>query len=425
MRILFLSHYYPPEVNAPASRTSEHCRAWAKAGHEVTVVTCAPNHPAGRIYPGYRNRLHQSETIDGVRVIRLWTFIAANEGFFLRTLNYLSYLLAVTLAAPRLPNTDVIVSTTPQFFCGLAGLAVRLFKHAPWVLEVRDLWPESIVTVGAMRKGVLVRLLERLEASAYARADAVVSVTDSFVSHIAERRGTRNGIAVIKNGVDLDLFKEPASQEEAKRRFGLEGRFVAAYVGTHGLAHGLDTLLEAAVRLRNDKRIVFLFVGDGAERTRLQEEKARRDLANVVMLGQQPKEAMPDIWTASDASLIHLVRSDLFRKVIPSKMFEAMAMRRPIVLGVEGEARSLLDAAGAGIAVTPDSAEELAAAVVRLADDPALASRLGGNGRDYVRAHFDRRSLAASYVKVLESAVAARSGYHAQSESLAGDELSR
>jgi glycosyltransferase involved in cell wall biosynthesis len=293
------------------------------------------------------------------------------------------------------------------------------------VLEVRDLWPESIVTVGAMRKSVVVRLLERLEAAAYVRADAVVSVTDSFVAHIAERRGARGGIVVIKNGVDLALFKEPADPTEIKRRLGLDGCFVAAYVGTHGLAHGLDTVLDAAERLKSDKRIAFLLVGDGAERARLAEEKERRGLANVFMLGQQPKEFMPDIWAASDASLIHLVRSDLFRKVIPSKMFEAMAMRRPIVLGVEGEARSLLDAAGAGIAVTPESAAELAAAVVRLADDPALARRLGENGRAHVCAHFDRRVLAGSYLKVLEGVAVTRSGYCVESEPLAGDRLSR
>jgi glycosyltransferase involved in cell wall biosynthesis len=408
MRIVFFSHYYPPEVNAPASRTSEHCRAWAKAGHDVTVVTCAPNHPRGEVYPGYKNRLIQGETIDGVRVVRLWTFLAANEGFLLRTLNYVSYLVAVMVALPWLRRPDVVVSTSPQFFCGLAGLVARTVWRVPWVLEIRDLWPESIVTVGAMRKGITVRLLERLEALAYRRADRIVAVTDAFVAHIGQRSGGRHGrIAVIKNGVDLGLFKASADGADIKRALGLEGKFIAAYVGTHGMAHGLETILEAAERVKNDPRIVFLLVGDGAERARIERLKHEMGRDNVVLLGQQPKAAMPGIWAATDASLILLRRNDLFRKVIPSKMFEAMAMRRPIILGVEGEARELLEAACAGIGVTPESADQVAAAVLRLADDPALAALLGAQGLDHVRAYFDRAKLAQRYLDLLQEVAAA------------------
>ena len=373
MRIVFFSHYYPPEVNAPASRTSEHARIWARAGHDVVVVTCAPNHPGGRLYPGYANLPRQSETIDGVRVVRVWTYLAANEGFARRTLNYISYAASATLGMVGLDRPDIVVSTSPQFFCGLTGLVAKTIWRRPWVLEIRDLWPESIVTVGAMRKGLIVRLLERIEALAYRRADRIVSVTDSFVAHIAERGGTREKISVIKNGANLELFTQAGDEEDCKRRYGLAGRFVAAYVGTHGMAHGLDTVLEAAKLLSDDPRIVLLLVGDGAERERLEQRKREMGLGNVIMLGQQPKDAMPGIWAATDVSMILLRRSDLFKTVLPSKMFEAMAMGRPIVLGVEGEARALLDEAGAGIGITPQSAEELAAAVKRLADDRELA----------------------------------------------------
>jgi uncharacterized heparinase superfamily protein/glycosyltransferase involved in cell wall biosynthesis len=422
MRIIFFSHYYPPEVNAPASRTSEHCRRWALAGHDVTVVTSAPNHPRGVIYPGYRNRLFQVETMDGVKVVRVWTFLAANEGFALRTLNYLSFMVSAALAVPRLPRPDVFVSTSPQFFCGLTGLVARVMRGAPWVLEIRDLWPESIVAVGAMRKGVVIRALEWLERIAYRKADRIVSVTDSFVPHIAARCGTagRNGpdknvpgmkasdkISVIKNGADLTLFRQSGDAGETRRRFGLDGRFVAAYVGTHGMAHGLDTIVDAASLLRNDPRIGFLMVGDGAERIRLAGKAAALKLDNLCVAGQLPRADMPAIWTATDASLIVLRRSDTFLKVLPSKMFEAMAMARPIILGIEGESKTLLDDAGAGIAITPESAGELARAVVRLADDPALCERFGHRGAAYVRAHYDRARIAAHYLDVL-AAVAAR-----------------
>lgn len=410
MRIVFFSHYYPPEVNAPASRTSDHCRAWVKAGHEVTVVTSAPNHPAGVIYPGYRNRLFQSEMIEGVRVVRVWTFLAANEGFALRTLNYASYLLTASMAVVRLPRPDIVVSTSPQFFCGLAGLVAKTLRRVPWVLEIRDLWPESIVSVGAMRKGFATRALEWLERLAYRNADHIVSVTDSFVPHIAARCQGAHKIGVIKNGVDLTLFKRGTDGTAFKTRFGLEGRFVAAYVGTHGMAHGLDTVLDAAALLRNDPRVGFLLVGDGAERTRLIERAKSMGLDNVRIAGQLPKAAMPEVWAATDASLIVLKRSDTFKKVLPSKMFEAMAMGCPIILGVEGEAQELLTQAKAGEAITPESADELAAAVVRLAEDPALASRYAAQGMTFVSENFDRAALAQRYAGLLQGVLLKASG---------------
>jgi glycosyltransferase involved in cell wall biosynthesis len=407
MHIMFLSHYFPPEVNAPASRTFENCRTWVRAGHEVTVVTCAPNHPQGKIYSGYSNRHFQVEDMDGIRTVRVRTLIAANEGFVLRSLNYLSYLVSVAFALPRLPRPDIVVSTSPQFFCGLAGFVVGAVKRVPWVLEVRDLWPESIVTVGAIRSRCLVRLLERLESFAYGRASRIVSVTDSFVAHIVRKGGTKERIAVIKNGADLALFRADArGASHLKRALGLEAKFVAAYVGTHGLAHGLETVLGAAHLLRNDSRIVFLFVGDGAERASLLQKKIAMALDNVVMLGQQPKSTMPGVWRCADAALIVLKRNDLFKKVIPSKMFEAMAMARPIVLGLEGEARDLLHSAGAGISITPEKPDELAAAVKRLADDTTNARELGARGLAYVQAHFDRNMLSLRYLEMLEKTVA-------------------
>lgn len=408
MRIVVFSHYYPPEVNAPASRTSEHCREWVRLGHDVTVITCAPNHPKGKLYPGYKNRFFQTETVDGVTVVRVWTYIAANEGFVRRTLNYVSYMMTATLAATRVAQPDVYISTSPQFFCGLAGLIAAKMRLRPWVLEIRDLWPESIITVGAMRKGMVIQVLEWLERFGYRHAERLVALTDSFVPHIAARCQGESKIAVIKNGVDLSLFKRGPDPDAVKKELGLEGCFVAAYVGTHGMAHGLDTLLDAAAALKGDPRIAFLMVGDGAEYTRLAARVASDGLDNVRILGQLPKMRMPDIWAATDASLILLKRSDTFLKVLPSKMFEAMAMEVPIVLGVEGEAKALLEAAGAGIAIAPENATELATAVSRLRDDAALAATFGGQGAAYVREHFDRAKLASRYIEVLDTAIAVK-----------------
>lgn len=406
-RILFLSHYFPPEVNAPATRTFEHCRAWTDAGHVVSVATCVPNHPQGRIYPGFRNGLMQHERQAGIDVYRLLTYVAANRGKGRRILNYLFYLFAAVAAAPFLPRADVVVSTSPQFFCGLAGYFVSRLKRARWVLEIRDLWPESIVTVGAMEKSRAIRALEWLESFAYRKADAIVPVTDSFVAHIVARGAVPGKVHVIKNGVDLALFTPLAegARERALHEVpgldALRGRFVAAYVGTHGMAHGLETVLEAAALLRDESDIAFLLVGDGACKEALRARRDAEGLDNVVMLDQQPKASMPLIWAATDVSLVLLRDQPLFEQVIPSKIFESMAMHCPIILGVRGESARIIEDAGAGITIPPQDAAALAAAVQALRDDPDRRRRIGDAGRRHVEQHFDRRVLAARMAEVL------------------------
>ncbi len=406
MRILFLSHYFPPEVNAPASRTYEHCKQWVKDGHEVTVVTCAPNHPRGTVYEGYRNRLFQQEQREGIRVIRVWTYLTANEGFVRRTLNYLSYMVAAIVVAPFLSQCDIVVSTSPQFFNGLAGYWVSRFKRIPWILEIRDLWPESIVAVGAITNRPIIRMLEGVERFAYRKADHLVVVTDSFKTHMLARGIPEGKVTVIKNGVDFSLYHKPLDDSSPLAlTLGLEGKFVASYVGTHGMAHHLETVLEAARELTDWKDIVFLLVGDGAERSRLLAMRDEMKLQNVVMLDQQPKESMPDLWSLSSVSLVLLKKSDLFKTVIPSKIFESMAMEKPIILGVEGESAELVRASGGGVCIEPENGKDLATQVLALYQDPARCKELGTSGRHHVLAHFDRQVLARKLTDVMQRVV--------------------
>lgn len=403
MHILFLSHYYPPEVNAPASRTSECAKVWVKLGHKVTIVTAAPSHPRGVVYPGYRNRWLAREEVDGVEIIRIWTFLAANEGFGRRILNFLSYPFSVLLHLRSLPRADIVVSSSPQFFAGLAGWLLKR-RSGPWVFEVRDLYPDTILAVGAMKRSLLVRFLEGLERAAYRSADAIVSVTDSFVPHI-RARGATCPIKVIKNGVDLSFYAERGAEDAGaafRRALGLEGKFIAAYVGTHGMSQGLDVVLEAATITKDEPDIVYLLVGDGAQRAALVQAREAKRLDNVLILGQRPKAAMPAVWQATDVSLVLLRRRDTFKTVLPSKMFEAMAMRRPIVLGVEGEALALLEQAGAGIGIVPESGSELADAVRRLAVDADAVREMGDAGRRFVERNFDRTRLAEDYAAFLD-----------------------
>lgn len=401
MRIVFLSHYFPPEVNAPASRTFEHCRAWAAAGHDVTILTCVPNHPTGRIYPGYRNRLYQTEQRDGLRIVRLLTYATPNEGLFKRTLNHLVYMKMAILASIFIRKADVVVSTSPQFFNGLAGYFVKLIHRAPWILEIRDLWPESITAVGALKNRTIIAALEWLETFAYRKATRIVVVTDAFKRHIAGRNIPAEKIVPIKNGVDLDFFAPRAKDPAFADSLGLSGKFVVTYAGTIGMAHGLETLLQVARALEARPDIRLLVVGEGADKKRVLQIKDEMQLSNVVFLEQQPKDKMPAIWALSDACLVMLRPLPMFKNVLPSKMFEIMGMERPIVLSVEGESREVLDAANAGIGVTPGDADAIAAAILKLAQNPALASTFGRNGRAYVAQHFDRRELARRFENLM------------------------
>ncbi|HRB81441.1 MAG TPA: glycosyltransferase family 4 protein [Nitrospira sp.] len=403
MHILFLSHYFPPEVNAPASRTFEHCRQWVRDGHRVTVVTCAPNHPRGKIYPGYRNALYGREEKDGITIIRVWTYVTANEGFLKRTLNYVSYMGAAIMAAPFLQKADIVISTSPQFFNGLAGYVVSRIKRAPWVLEIRDLWPESILAVGAIKNPFIIHLLEWLELFAYRQADRIVPVTDAFQRYIEGKGIPKEKITVIKNGADLTLYKPVTGTNRLAESLGVQGKFVAAYLGTHGMAHHLETVLYAAQRLREYRNIVFILAGDGAERQRLAALRNELGLDNVLMLDQQPKDQMPWLWALSDVSLILLKKSELFKTVIPSKIFESMAMGKPIILGVEGESADIVRAADAGYCIEPENVEELVTRLIGLHSDKALCQEFGTKGRMHVSNYYNRITLAKRFEKLLEA----------------------
>lgn len=406
MNILFLSHYYPPESNAPASRTSEHCLRWARSGHEVTVLTCVPNCPEGVAYPGYRNRWWpQTETINGVHVVRIWTYLAPNAGTIRRIVNYVSYLFSAVLASLLVRRPDVVVATSPQFFCGWAGVLVSWIKWRPLVLEIRDIWPESIRAVGAMQNGLLLRVLEKLERWMYRAADHIVAVGPGYRDEILKKVDVRGRISVITNGVDLDLFDPTGPDGEVRREYRLKGKFVCSYVGTVGMAHGLEVVVRAACLLKEQRRedIVFLVVGDGARRQSLIDDAKRFGVEDMVLFtGRQPKDRMPAILAASDACLIHLRGCELFGTVIPSKIFETMAMGRPIIMGVKGEACDIVLDAGAGIEMEPDSPESLVQCLEKLADSPELTSELSSSGRQYVAKHYNRDLLAKRFMRLLE-----------------------
>jgi glycosyltransferase involved in cell wall biosynthesis len=403
MRILFFSHYFPPEVNAPANRTYEHCREWVAAGHEVHVITCVPSHPFGVPFSGYRTGWYQKEERDGIVVHRVWTSLAPNKDVMRRTINYLSFVPPAVWRALRLGRFDVFIGTSPQFFCTVATWIAAFLKRTPWVFELRDLWPESIHAVGAARSYMPFKLLERLELLLYSRARSVVCVSEAFMANLAGRGVAADKLSFIPNGVDTATWTA-GKRGEGRARLGVGDReTVVSYIGTVGMAHNIGTVLDAA-RLMAPAHpdIRFVIIGDGAERDALVRRAREEGLHNVTFTGLVPRSEIPDYLAASDISLVTLKPSDLFKTVLPSKMFESMAAVRPIVLAVDGEAKRLLERAGAGVAVAPGDAAALAAALERLAANPDLRRTLGEAGARFVERDFSRRIWAERYLRELD-----------------------
>lgn len=403
MHILFLTDNFPPEVNAPASRTFEHCREWVRQGARVTVITCAPNFPKGAVFDGYRNVMWQSARVEGIRVIRVWSYITANEGFVKRILDYLSFMCTATMAALFVRKVDVVVGTSPQFFTACAAWATGLIKRRPWVFELRDLWPESIKAVGAMGDSAAIRLLERIELFLYRKADRIVAVTHSFKDTLMRRGIDGAKVDIITNGVDLDKFRPMPKDAALTGELHLEGCFVAGYIGTHGMAHGLETLLEAAATLqaRQDAAdIRLLFLGHGAEKAALVERSRQMGLRNVLFLDSVPKSEVARYWSLLDVSIIHLRKTELFDSVIPSKLFECMGMGVPVLHGVPGESADIVRREGVGEVFESSNAPQLVEALLRLRSEPDRHARYQASGPVAGR-KYNRTDLACQMLDIL------------------------
>ncbi len=407
MKILYISQYFPPEMGAPAARAAELSRHWAILGHDVTVLTGFPNHPTGVVRPEYRGqftRLISRERIDNVNVIRTWLLPFPNRKAYERMLNYSSFCVSAATTGLFLSRPDVVIASSPQLLVGLSGWWLALWKRIPFIFEVRDLWPESLAAVGmSSDHSVLHKFLAKIAGFLYRHADRMVVVTAAFEDYLAEHwRVPREKISVVENGVETQLFS-PEAGTALKRELGAEGKFVVAYIGTMGMAHGLEMIITVAAQLRDtNPEIIFLLVGEGAEKERIVTLAQERGLGNLRIVDQQPREKIPAYICASDVCLVPLKKSDIFRTVIPTKMLEFMSCARPVILGVDGQARTILEEAGAGLAIEPGDPHALANAIRCLAANRELASQLGRNGRDYIVRRFSRRQTAEKYVGVLE-----------------------
>ena len=396
MKILFITDNFPPEVNAPASRTYEHCKEWVKDGQSVTVVTCTPNYPQGKVYAGYKNKLYQTELIDGIKVIRVWSFIAPNKGLFKRTFDFISFAISSFFVGLFI-KTDIIIATSPQLFSAVSGRMLSLFKRKPWVMEVRDLWPESIITLGILKSKKIIKFFEALEMNLYRSASKIIVVTDTFKERIASRGTSLDKIKVFKNGVNLEKFFPTKKNEIICKDLNLNGKVVIGYLGTHGISHSLSFILNSVAHVK-DNNIQFLFIGDGAEKETLMELASELKLKNVTFYPSVPKEKIEAYLSVIDISLVPLKRTDTFKTVIPSKIFESAAMRKPILLGVEGESKELIEHYNAGLCFIPEDRTDFLEKLDKIIDQKEDFN----SGLDRLALEFNRTTIAKDMLKELK-----------------------
>lgn len=398
MKLLFLSDNFPPESNAPASRTYEHCKEWVKEGVEVTVITCNPNFPYGKVYDGYKNKLYQSEVIDGIKVIRVWSYMAENKGALKRILDYISYAFSAIIAG-FFVKTDLIVATSPQLFTALAGCVLSKIRRKPWVFELRDLWPEGIKDTGAIKNKKILDFLVKFELCLYRKSDLIITVTKGLKENLVSRGIEASKIEIVTNGANLELFQPKDKNQKILHQLGLEDKFIFGYIGTHGLAHGLEFIVECLSEIK-DEHIHFLFIGTGAKKTAVVDLAEKLQLNNVTFLDPVAKNEVADYISVIDVAMIPLTKTDIHASLIPSKIFESASMLKPILLGVEGEAKDIVSRHHAGLVFEPENKNEFLESVKKISSNHTLYSELK-QGCSVLAKEFDRKMLASKMLTIL------------------------
>lgn len=395
-------------MGAPAARAIELACHWVRAGHDVTVLTGFPNHPTGVVPEEWRPRLRNlvyREEVEGIHVVRTWLLPLPNRKAHERMLNYGSFCISAAWRGMEISRPDVVIATSPQLLVGLAGRWIAFWKRTPFIFEVRDLWPESLSAVGiGTENSLLHRVLGKIAGFLYRAAERIVVVTPAFKDHLIKHWKIPAGkISIVENGVESSLFSPDVAEAGLRERLGLKEKFVAAYIGTMGMAHGLDTLIEAASFFRQgDPDISFLLVGEGADKERIQAIVLQRGLSNIHFVDQQPRKNIPAFIGTSDVCLVLLKKTELFKTVIPTKMLEFMSCAKPVILGVDGQARQIVEEAQAGLVIEPENANALVDAIKRLKADANACRTFAQNARAYIVQRYSREQSAKQYIGVLE-----------------------
>ena len=405
MKILFITDNFYPETNAPAKRTLEHVKEWENQGHEITIITGNPNFPKGKLFPGYKNKIYTSEKKNNINIKRVWTYISPNKGFFLRIIDYLSFMISSSICGLFTKKHDIIIATSPQFFTLLSGYFVSIFKRTPLTVEIRDLWPESIVSVGSMRESnIIIKILHRIANYIYKNSKLIICVTNSFKTELIQKGVAPEKIFVIQNGFDLNKNILPTkSIKNIKEEHNIDKDYVVSFIGTVGMAHGLEIVLNASNKFNNN--ILFLIIGEGARKEELEKLANEKSVKNVRFISNLTWQEIINLNQVINLHLVHLIKNDEFLKVIPSKIFESMALRKPIIMGVNGESKEIVNAAKCGFDLEPEDAKGLARIINENVDKKDMLRILGNNGFNYLKENFSRKVLAIKMLNILKTAV--------------------
>jgi len=403
MRILFITPYFPPEIGAPQTRIYEQAVRLRNEGHMVAVLTTFPNYPTGIVPKEWKHLMFWAGSDQGVRVHRFWTYAAPNSGFFRRILSQLSFALLAGIAAFRLPSADVIIVESPPLFNGIAANLASWVKQAPYVFHISDLWPETAIQLGVLKNPILIWLSKRLELLSYRRAAMVVAVTEGIRRSISEIVGPEK-VVMLPNAVDTDFFQPHVDGLELRKTLGIcEKKFLVLYAGTLGLGQQLDVTLEAAALFQNEGNDVhFVLAGDGAEKKALQRKAIEMKLSNVSFVAPYPKTCMPQLLKAADCVLVSLRDAPIFHAALPTKLFEAMACARPVVLAAAGEAEALVRESAAGCCARPGNAKSIHDAIRKVQLHPAEAEQMGRRARQYMLLNFSRERRVKDLLTLLQ-----------------------
>lgn len=400
MRVLILTHHYPPEVGAPQTRLSGTARFLRDCGHDVAVVTAMPSYPTGVIPPAYRRAPRRSEQIDGIQVERTWTYARPGASIKLRLANQLSFTASALAAVPAVGKRDVILVESPPLFLGLTGALFGAALRAPMVLHVSDLWPAVPIELGALTNPQAIRAARLFERGVYTASKRLIVVTERWREQLAADGVSVKKIDLVTNGVDatyLDPHTPDAKRERevVRREHGLEDKTVVACVGTVSFVYGYDAILEAAAQLASDPKVHFLIVGDGSQKQSVSDTVAARGFTNVTLLPAQAHARIRGFLAAADLSVSALLPMPVTHGQLPVRILEAMAMARPVIFSGEGVASRLVSESGAGVTVPPGDAAVLANAIRELAADYDRRLQLGAAGRSTILERFNRATVAA------------------------------
>lgn len=406
MKITFICHYFPPEIGAPSARIYEMAKIWVKEGHEVQVVTCFPNHPTGEIPRKYKGLKYLKEEVDGIIVHRNFVYATPNKGFIKKTIGHISFMLSsVFFSMGKIRKTDIVITSSPTFFSIISGYHFSRRKKVPFILEIRDLWPAAIVELGVLKNKLIINLLEKLELRYYRKSHKLVMVTDAFKQNLINRGIYKNKIEVITNGYDGEIFFPQDKDVELIKKYNLENKFIIEYVGAHGISQALNKIVLVAEQFKNEKDILFVFVGEGAEKEKLQKMREELFLSNILFIDAQAKEMIPKFYNIADVCLIPLKNIPLFKTFIPSKMFEIMGCGIPIVASLEGEAADILNKSQAAIISLPEDIDGIREAIIKLRSDDSLRKELSKNGIKFVKQFYSRESLARKYLELIDQTI--------------------